>query len=471
MSKRLHNILDHISSGKGESKEMKDLKQRLALATLTAQFTISPERLKEMVYFMIHEMHEGLAGKKSTLRMLPSFVYKKHTASADGVYYALDLGGTNFRVIRMLIRQGELISTSSSQFTIPIEHMKGTVDGLFGFIATSVLKFITEKAPDDNKKGYSRTIPLGFTFSFPVKQMSLNSGSLIEWTKGFTTTGVQGEDVVRLLQQALDKTAVDMKVVALCNDTVGTLIARYFRDEHAQMGVILGTGANACYWEKSSAVVKDPNVQKEGQRETVINMEFGNFDSQCVHCLPVTVFDDIVDKASPNVGAQRFEKLISGMYLGEISRVILVSLSKNGLLAKSVADRLEKPYSFESRDSGLISADRLPGLNFTRNLLLEKFGINLQDSSDLYLIRNICVLVRNRAAQLAGMAIAATLLKAEKTGNATIAVDGSVYEKTPSFRAVLINTIRAILGEEADVRLVLQKEGSGHGAGFIAALA
>jgi hexokinase len=470
MAHRLANILDHIAANSRDSDEMKHLKQRIALESLRAQFHLSEDRLKEMVYFMIHEMHQGLAGRPSTLRMLPSYVYRKNISQAEGVYYALDLGGTNFRVIRMLIRQGKLISVAQSQFVIPKEHMEGNHVGLFGFIASSVLKFVQEKGQDDQKGGAQRTIPLGFTFSFPVKQTSVNEGSLIKWTKGFKTSGVEGNDIVQLLQAALDKVNVDVRIVALCNDTVGTLVARYFSDEHTQMGVILGTGANACYWERASAVTKDGKVAKEGAKETVVNMEFGNFDSTHVLCLPSTPFDDAIDKASINPGEQRFEKMISGMYLGEIARQVLVSLSKNGLLPESVAKGLSTPYAFESRYSGLISADHLPGLFATKKILQANFSVTIDKTEDLFLIRNVCVLVRNRAAQLAGMAISATLLKSETTGNATVAVDGSVYEKTPSFRAVMQKTIRTILGDESDVRLVLQREGSGHGAGFIAAL-
>jgi len=48
-------------------------------------------------------------------------------------------------------------------------------------------------------------IPMGFTFSFPVQQTGVNSGFLIEWTKGFSSSDVVGKDVVELLNIALSK--------------------------------------------------------------------------------------------------------------------------------------------------------------------------------------------------------------------------------------------------------------------------
>ena len=47
--------------------------------------------------------------------------------------------------------------------------------------------------------------PLGFTFSFPCKQEGLASARLTSWTKGFTCSGVVNEDVVKMLQTAIDE--------------------------------------------------------------------------------------------------------------------------------------------------------------------------------------------------------------------------------------------------------------------------
>ncbi len=46
---------------------------------------------------------------------------------------------------------------------------------------------------------------LGFTFSFPCKQEGLASARLTSWTKGFTCSGVVNEDVVKMLQTAIDE--------------------------------------------------------------------------------------------------------------------------------------------------------------------------------------------------------------------------------------------------------------------------
>lgn len=51
----------------------------------------------------------------------------------------------------------------------------------------------------------------------------------------------------------------------------------------------------------------------------IINIEWGAFDNEKA-VLPVTAYDNALDVATENPGKQIFEKMISGMYLGEISR-------------------------------------------------------------------------------------------------------------------------------------------------------
>ena len=72
---------------------------------------------------------------------------------------------------------------------------------LFDFIANSVSDFVKEQ-------NIIAKLPLGFTFSFPVHQTSLISGTLIRWTKDFSASGAEGEDVVRLLKEAFERKGV-----------------------------------------------------------------------------------------------------------------------------------------------------------------------------------------------------------------------------------------------------------------------
>ena len=46
---------------------------------------------------------------------------------------------------------------------------------------------------------------IGFCFSFPVEQNSVNSGKLLRWTKGYNNPGAIGSDPAKLLTDAFKR--------------------------------------------------------------------------------------------------------------------------------------------------------------------------------------------------------------------------------------------------------------------------
>lgn len=85
-----------------------------------------------------------------------------------------------------------------------------------------------------------------------------------------------GNDVMHMFKEALVRKGVDVRPVALVNDTVGTLMAKAYSNPSCRIGVILGTGTNGAYVERASSIPKWP-----GSRDgfMVINMEWGGFGS------------------------------------------------------------------------------------------------------------------------------------------------------------------------------------------------
>jgi hexokinase len=136
-----------------------------------------------------------------------------------GLFYALDLGGTNFRVLRVQLggREKRVVKQQYEEVSIPPHLMVGTsivstrcsifsflnsvfsntvylmyleplIQELFDFIAAALAKFVDTEG-DDFHLPEGRQRELGFTFSFPVNQTSISSGTLIKWTKGFSING------------------------------------------------------------------------------------------------------------------------------------------------------------------------------------------------------------------------------------------------------------------------------------------
>ena len=168
------------------------------------------------------------------------------------------------------------------------------------------------------------------SLSFPVNQTALNRGTLIRWTKGFDIPDTVDRDVVELLQANLTILEVNVKVVAIANDTVGTLLTAAYSNDSANtnrntiIGCIFGTGTNGAYFESKIPKLSSSTGKSQGM---VINTEWGSFDNG-LKILPSTEFDEIVDSETANPGYHLFEKRISGMFLGEILRVALIHLFK-----------------------------------------------------------------------------------------------------------------------------------------------
>ncbi|VDK66949.1 unnamed protein product [Cylicostephanus goldi] len=231
--------------------------------------------------------------------MIPSYVRAVPNGTEIGDYLALDLGGTNFRVLLIRLR-GRDAEIAGKIYEIPLEIQRGTGEALFDHIAACIAQFTGEQFHGERKK-----LPLGFTFSFATKIEGLTKGILIHWSKGFKASGVEGKDVVKLLKKACRKrNDVDIDVTAILNDTVGTLMACAFKENTCQMGVIFGTGTNACYMEKLNRVEKlRGKWERDGlPDEMIINMEWGAFGDD--HCLGFiyTDYDREVDEKSINPG-------------------------------------------------------------------------------------------------------------------------------------------------------------------------
>lgn len=432
-------------------------------AYLEKVFNISLSDIKKIIKAFHSEIKKGLSGFESSLKMIPSFV-ERPTGAEYGKFFALDLGGTNLRLLAVeLDGKGTSIVSTVSKFVIPPKTMTGAGCDLFDFVAECISSFLSE-SNIDKEKNYD----LAFTFSFPVEQTNIAAGKLIAWTKGFTATDVEGFDVIILLNEALKRKGINcIRIAALANDTVGTLAAKCYNDHDCDMGVILGTGTNACYPEKISNIKKWRGLDPKG--EMIINMEWGNFNK-----LRFTSYDKDVDDESLNTGFQYLEKMVSGMYLGELTRKIMRDLIHRGLLFNNADNNaFMKKDSFLTEDMSLIASDDSPDCALIDEFL-RKSGLTEVSLHDKLALKNICRITSVRAARISAAAISAVIkwMDPKLKNNHTIGIDGSLFEKYPGFSNAMLDVFKILFKENSSkIKLELAKDGSGKGAAIIAAIA
>ncbi|KAL6563277.1 hexokinase A [Orobanche hederae] len=438
----------------------------------------TPEgKLKQLADAMNVEMHAGLASEGgSKLKMLISFVDNLPTGDEEGVFYALDLGGTNFRVLRVQLggRERGIVHQEFAEASIPQELMSGTSDALFDYIAEKVANFVDDEEQLFHDQPLGRQRELGFTFSFPVMQTSINSGTLIRWTKGFSINDTAGQDVVRELTKALERKGVDMRVAALVNDTIGTLAGGRYTNSDVELAVILGTGTNAAYVERAQAIPKwHGPFPKSG--EMVINMEWGNFRSS--H-LPLTEYDHALDVGSVNPGEQIFEKMTSGMYLGEILRRVLLRLAEEAsFFGDDVPPKLNIPFVLRTPEMSAMHQDTSSDLRVVDEKLKNIFEVPNTSLKTRRVVVELCNIVATRGARLAAAGILGVLKKMGRDtptegGKMTVvAMDGGLYEHYMEYRKCLENTVQELLGYDDSSSIVFEhsNDGSGIGAALLAA--
>ncbi|XP_011254733.1 hexokinase type 2 isoform X2 [Camponotus floridanus] len=427
---------------------------------------LSDDQLQLVMQKLTDEINAGLSRTThddSVVKCFTTYVQDLPNGTENGNFLALDLGGTNFRVL-LITLEGQKSDMKSKIYAIPQSLMLGTGTQLFDHIAQCLALFIK----DLNLQ--NEILPLGFTFSFPLKQYGLTKGNLVRWTKGFNCSGVIGENVVALLEEAISRRKdVKIDVCAILNDTTGTLMSCAFKNQNCRIGLIVGTGFNACYVEKTkNAECAIPGNYDKNKAHMLINTEWGAFGERGVLDFIITEFDRAIDENSINPTKQLFEKMISGMYMGELARLVLEKLVNAGLLfgGKCPSD-LRKRGKFFTKYVSEIENDPKGRYTNCREILAE-LGLRNVSDQDCENVRYVCSVVSRRAAHLVSAGIA-TLLNKMSEDNVTVGIDGSVYRFHPHFHDLMTAKISELQPYKFD--LMLSHDGSGRGAALVAAVA
>lgn len=234
---------------KGSLNKSSTWKNHIKVRRLCKNFVLTNSKLKEFMNRMNYCIEQGLSKEShptATVKCWQTFVQDMPSGNEKGDFLALDLGGSNFRVLKLELGANNYFKMDQKIYACSKELMTGSGLKLFDYIASCLQEFIVSQKINSTDK-----LPLGFTFSFPMSQSSINSGNLVRWTKGFTCDGVVEEDVVQLLTRSINNMpGLNVNVCAVLNDTVGTLMSCAWKNPKTRIGLIIGTGCNCCYLEK-----------------------------------------------------------------------------------------------------------------------------------------------------------------------------------------------------------------------------
>lgn len=359
----------------------------------------------------IEEMDAGLAGKPSSLMMIPSFITIDKSVKTDTPVVVLDAGGTNLRAAVVTIDASGNVSIGSFfKRPMPGTREELSAEAFYEAFADFLMPII---ATSDT---------IGFCFSYPAEITPDCDAKLIYWTKQIKVPAVVGTLIGSGLQEQLAKRGFKRKAIIL-NDTVATLLAGksagVVKAYSAYVGFILGTGTNTAYVEQNTRITKRSDLNNTESQ--VINVESGGFSR-----VTQSAFDQAMDAQTNDRGHYVFEKMISGAYLGRIGFEVLKAAAKKNIFSTSAAATIQAWDTLSNMDLDAFCGGKPQADN--------PFMVNSFTDADRVVVKQLCTPVYARAAVLTAINLASAILKTGEGKNpqrpVCVNVDGSTYYKT-----------------------------------------
>ncbi|GAM84725.1 hypothetical protein ANO11243_027260 [Dothideomycetidae sp. 11243] len=443
-------LTKHLLSRHDSAQECDSL-QRLSNELHDAfEVAMQPERLQTIAQELQTEYAQKL--QHSPVSMLPSYHQTLPSGLESGSFVSIDVGGTNLRVAVI-----DLNGRGSAQDDMCIKRICSfRIDAVVRRLrALEFFDWIAERV--DEVLGACHVsvvvspepIRMGLAWSFPIEQTSHRSGTLLQMGKGFTAAdGTQDQplDLCELITDACKRRGLEVQLQAIVNDASATLLAQAYREPSTRFSLILGTGVNSAAFLPLRAVAPQKyasrsQMWREGGQNVIVNTELSMHG---LHLWPMTRWDERLAAAHALPDFQPLEQKVSGLYLGEIVRHVLVeAITSFGLFAGVMPSGLTEPYSLCTSVLAAFESDVSHDLDNARQAFIAAHAIHHEIStSDMYFVRSVCQLVSARAAAFVATAVyalcrLASEYRTEHQGaileRVTIAGDGSVLEKYPGF--------------------------------------
>ena len=280
------------------------------------QHGMEPERfsLADGTAAFISEMELGLAGKPSSLDMIPTYL-GFGTVEPGRRAAVIDAGGTNFRASSVYFAPGGAVIERCERSPMPGSAERASWQEFEDFAAAQIEPML------EGAEG------IGFCFSYRAEVTPERDGRVIRLSKGVDLDGCEGQLVCAGLRAALERRGAAEKPCVMVNDTAAVLLAGVsdMREKgyDGLIGLICGTGLNTCCVLDTGRITK---LGLPAGEKMLVNLESGGFA-----CWPAGDFDRELDAATNNPGDHLLEKMTSGAYLGELCRLTMRGAARDGL--------------------------------------------------------------------------------------------------------------------------------------------
>ncbi|CAK7225497.1 N-acetylglucosamine kinase 1 [Sporothrix curviconia] len=469
---------------------------------------VSGGRLQDFATGLQAQFRDRLLNNASC--MLPSYNHQLPNGSEQGRFLSLDVGGSTLRVALIELRgktaaqkDENMVILSKDTFKITPELKKLEGMDFFDWMAARILETVN-KVENNNQTGHTGhtgPLPMGLAWSFPIEQTSLRGGILQGMGKGFRAAdSLLGQDLGDIIQTACIGHGLHVQLAAIVNDSAAALLSEAYVHTTTRFGLILGTGVNIAVHLPVPAVGRAkfgarPAVWFNEASHVIINTELGMFGHGI---LPVTRWDALLNADHPKPEFQPLEHMVSGYYLGEVTRfALLEAVESAGLFGGIAPPSLLTPYALDTETLSVMATDASPSLEMATAVFHKSHPSASGTPPTLADIRTVCTLaslIAQRSAAIVGASVYALwALKAETeqeyietsliqahTDNAraelaivqartVVAFNGSVIERYPQYLEqcqAVVNSLAATKpsAEASTIGLVPAQESSLLGA-------
>jgi hexokinase len=391
------------------------------------------------------EMVNGLEGRKSSLKMYPTFIEFNNKIPKNKPVIVLDAGGTNLRsAVFHFDADKKPVVLKYRQTLMPGLKNEVSKDEFFNTIADSISDILHESER------------IGFVFSYPIEIFPDKDGRLVRFTKEIKAKEVEGQFIGENLMRVIrNRGFKNIKSVVLLNDTVASLLSGIssFQDREfsGYIGFVLGTGMNACYIEKNSNIKTGISLSLPREGYQLINIEAGQYLKG-----PLSKIDEAFDAKTLNPALSTYEKMFSGAYLGGLARTVLSFATTEGLFSGKFTKDLNNLESLNPWDLD----DYLYFPPENKKLADIVPDMSEEDKVTLYFLFDSLI---ERAAVLSSIVLSASAIK-EGTGYNPCApicmvADGSSFYKMKNFKTRVEHYLKKILSKQ---RIKGAAESAGH---------
>jgi hexokinase len=332
--------------------------------------------------------------------MIPTYLKPATHCPPGKNVIALDAGGTNLRVSRVVFGQdgkaepgqGKL---DTRKIPMPGTHGHLSSEEFFDKLAEVTAPYLEEAAAE-----HCEIDGIGFCFSYPMTMTENGDGVPLVFSKELDIPEVVGKPVGDGLRKALEKRGVKVpRRIILLNDTVATLLTgistigsrmpskqrddgkpgtdTYGVEPGLVIGFILGTGLNTAYPETCIPKIKF-QAQSEKDAQLIV-MESGTYFNRYQGRLDIEF-----DNTTKNPGAYTTEKACAGAYMGGLTLHIFKQAIREKVLAFAKQEEIMRmnalpsievntfqhsPLSRDGLLSGLFGADEIDALKTMQYLV------------------------------------------------------------------------------------------------------